>query len=201
MQSLSSAVKPAFRDPPRDAQAVFRAVMNAMARPGRILPLPADFTCPAPLIPTAAAILIALADYETPIWLDRALSGADGVAEFLRFHTGGRIVAAPEAASFALIGDPAAAPPLSSFAQGTPDYPDRSATLIYQVEQVMGGGWTLAGPGIADTANFGAAPLPEDFTRQLRDNHAGFPLGVDVIFAAPSSIAALPRSTRILEAR
>lgn len=196
-----SAVQPAFRDPPRDAQGVFRAVMNAMARPGRILPLRTGFDCPLPLSPVAAAILIALADYETPIWLDDALGSTDGVAEFLRFHTGARIVGAAEDASFAVIADPVAAPPLTAFAQGTPDYPDRSATLIYQVERLVTEGWTLAGPGIASEAHLHAAPMPADFVQQLHTNRACFPLGVDMLFAAPGSLAALPRSTRMLEAR
>ena len=196
-----SAVQPAFRDPPRDAQDVFRTVMNAMARPGRILPLRAGFDCPPPLTSAAAAILIALADYETPVWLDAMLSNAEAAVEYLRFHTGARLVSAPEQASFAVIADPVGGPSLSTFAQGTPDYPDRSATLIFQVEHLMCDGWTLAGPGIAGEMRFGAAPLPADFAEQLRDNRARFPLGVDVIFAAPGAVAALPRSTRILEAR
>jgi alpha-D-ribose 1-methylphosphonate 5-triphosphate synthase subunit PhnH len=196
-----SAVQPAFRDPPRDAQGVFRAVMNAMARPGRVLPFRTGFDCPVPLNISAAAILIALADYETPIWLDAALGKADGVTEFLRFHTGARIVGAAEEASFAVIADPAAAPPFTAFAHGAPDYPDRSATLIYQVERLTAEGWTLTGPGIAGKAALGAAPLPADFARQHNANYARYPLGVDVLFAAPGAIAALPRSTRIVEAR
>jgi alpha-D-ribose 1-methylphosphonate 5-triphosphate synthase subunit PhnH len=196
-----SAVQPAFRDPPRDAQAIFRAVMDAMARPGRIRHVAAAFTPPAPLEPAAAAILLALADYETSLWLDRALGEAAGVSEFLRFHTGAKLVGSPEQASFAVIADPAAAPLLSGFAQGTPDYPDRSTTVILQVRQLSSEGWRLAGPGIAGEIAFSAAPLPDDFAQQLAGNRARYPLGVDVIFAAPGAIAALPRSTRIVEAR
>jgi alpha-D-ribose 1-methylphosphonate 5-triphosphate synthase subunit PhnH len=196
-----SAVQPAFRDPPRDAQAVFRAVMQAMARPGRIEKLTTSFTAPAPLGPSAAAILLALADYETAIWLDGALSEAAAVSDFLRFHTGAKLVSEPEQAGFAVLADPPSAPPLSGFAQGTPDYPDRSTTVIFQMPELSSDGWRLAGPGIAGETTFSAAPLPEDFARQLAANRARFPQGVDVIFAAPGAIAALPRSTRIVEER
>jgi alpha-D-ribose 1-methylphosphonate 5-triphosphate synthase subunit PhnH len=196
-----SAVQPAFRDPPRDAQAVFRAVMDAMAQPGSIQAVAPTFTLPAPLGPVAAAIALALADYETPIWLDAALSRRAEIGAFLRFHTGAKLVAAPEEASFALIAAPLAAPQLSAFAQGTPDYPDRSTTVIFQVDELTKHGWRLAGPGIAREIGFGLAPLPEDFAQQLHDNRARFPLGVDVIFAASGAVAALPRTTRILEAR
>lgn len=197
----SSAIRPAFIDPPRQAQAVFRTVMDAMARPGRILPLDAGFAPPAPLNPATAAILIALADFETPVWLDAPLARQSEVADFLRFHTGARLAATAEAAAFVLIADPANAPPLAAFAQGTPDYPDRSATVILQVEGLTADGWLLAGPGINGQARFSASPLQEGFDEQLRGNRARFPLGVDLIFAGPAAIAALPRSTRILEAR
>ncbi|WP_088348624.1 MULTISPECIES: phosphonate C-P lyase system protein PhnH [Rhodomicrobium] len=196
-----SAIQPAFADASRGAQAVFRSVMDAMSRPGRITPLDAGFAPPAPLNAAAAAILIALADFETPLWLDGPLARHGEVAEFLRFHTGAKLAPTPDAAAFAVIADPASAPTLGAFAQGTPDYPDRSTTVILQVERLTPDGWQIAGPGINGHAHFGATPLPGDLTHQFKNNRARFPLGVDLIFAGPSEIAALPRSTRILEAR
>jgi len=199
---IRSAIKPACRDVPREAQAVFRTVMDAMARPGRVMALDAGFTPPVPLGPAAAAILLTLADFETPIWLDGSLSREPDVAEFLRFHTGARLAATLDAAAFALVADAANAPPLTAFAQGTPDYPDGSATVIFQVETLNAAGpWTFAGPGIDGEIAFGAAPLPADFVDQLGDNRARFPLGVDMIFAARGTIAALPRSSAHVGAR
>jgi alpha-D-ribose 1-methylphosphonate 5-triphosphate synthase subunit PhnH len=195
------AIRPGFQDIPGESQTVFRAVMNAMARPGTIHEIDAHFTPPAPLNPAAAAILLTLADFETAVWLDTALSEGNGAADFLRFHTGAKFNAAPEEANFALISDPASVPPLASFAQGTPDFPDRSTTLVIQVSLLSRDGWRLTGPGIDGETALGAWPLPPGFDDQLRDNHSLFPLGVDVIFAAPERIAALPRSTRIEETR
>src|SRR5262245_16205137 len=142
-----SAVQPAFRDPPREAQSVFRAVMSALARPGRIHDIAVGFTAPAPLGAVSAAILLALADSATPLWLDAPLAGSPAVAEFLRFHTGAKLAAAPEEAAFAVVADPGRAPPLAAFALGTPDYPDRSTTIIFQIERLLPEGWRLAGPG------------------------------------------------------
>jgi alpha-D-ribose 1-methylphosphonate 5-triphosphate synthase subunit PhnH len=34
---------------------------------------------------------------------------------------------------------------------------------------------------------------------RLRDNRVLFPRGIDLIFAAPGSVAALPRSSRLVE--
>lgn len=196
MNHTAQSIQPAFCEPPREAQAVFRTVMEAMARPGRMFPLAAGFTPPAPLLPTAAAIVLTLADFETPIWLDGALDENEVVRQFLRFHTGARLVSDPVEAAFALIADPVAAPPLDTFAQGTAEYPDRSATLIFQVDELLCNGWQFEGPGIEGRQMFSAAPLRADFLAQLTDNRGRFPCGVDLIFAAGNAIAALPRSTR-----
>ncbi len=143
------AVALAFADPVRDAQAAFRAVMNAMARPGSVQPVAGLAGAPAPLSPTAAAIAVALADYETPLWLDPALAAAPDVGAWLTFHTGARIIAEPARAAFALIADAAALPDLETFAQGTDIYPDRSTTLILQVASLTSGAaLKLAGPAL-----------------------------------------------------
>jgi alpha-D-ribose 1-methylphosphonate 5-triphosphate synthase subunit PhnH len=196
----AASIRAAFANPVREAQATFRATMDAMAHPGRIVACPSGVHPPAPLRPTAAAVILTLADYETSIWLDAPLRESAEVAAFLRFHTGARLVDDPAAAAFALIADPRGLPPLSAFGQGEPAYPDRSTTLILQMQALGGERWRLAGPGIDGETLFGAAPLPGDFAAQLTDNRARFPLGVDLIFTAADQIAALPRSTRIMEA-
>ena len=188
----------AFADPVFDAQRVFRAAMNALARPGSILDLGASVRPPEPLSPELAALALALADHETPIWLDAALAGSDEVRDFLRFHTGAPITTRPDEAAFALVGNPALCPPLASFAQGTPEYPDRSTTLfIHPVELGGDGGFTLRGPGIADTAQLGIASLPPDFANQWADNRRLFPRGVDLLFVANGRVAGLPRTTQL----
>lgn len=179
-----------------DSQAAFRAVMRACSRPGqieRVRPVPA----PAALMPATAAFLRALADYETPIWLDRSLTETPAVNDWLRFETGAPMTHDPSEAIFAVISDPARMPPLDRFATGTADYPDRSTTVILQVSQFGGPVMALAGPGIRGKSSFAADPLPHDFPERLAANHALFPRGVDFIFAAGDRIAALPRSTHV----
>jgi len=150
------------------------------------------------LTPATAALLLALSDFETSIWLDQTLRDGPEISAFLRFHTGSKLVVEPDAADFAVIAAPRAMPRLQAFAQGTLAYPDRSTTVIVQVETLKTDGWRLTGPGIRSVNQFSADPLPDDFVAQL--NGQAFPCGVDVVFVADPGIAALPRSIRISEA-
>jgi alpha-D-ribose 1-methylphosphonate 5-triphosphate synthase subunit PhnH len=192
---------PGFADPVHDAQAAFRAVMDALARPGRIRALEAGLTPPAPLTPELAAVALALTDADTPVWLDAALAAAPEVAAYLRFHTGAPLTDDPARAAFAFVREPARCPPLGRFALGTPAYPDTSTTLVLALDAITpGAGLHLTGPGIAGSARMALAPLPEGFTAQLAENRADFPLGVDLILTAPGQVAGLPRSTVVTEA-
>jgi alpha-D-ribose 1-methylphosphonate 5-triphosphate synthase subunit PhnH len=192
-----NAVAAGFAEPVLAAQATFRTVMDAMARPGTVRPL-AGITAPAPLSPTAAAIALTLVDYETLFWLDAPLAAAGEVARFISFHTGARVTGDPADAAFAFVAAPAAAPRFASFAQGTLEYPDRSTTLVLQVPQVAEGeGLVLRGPGILGTRQLAASPLPADFLAQLADNRARFPRGVDILLASADAVAGLPRSLHV----
>ncbi len=192
---------PGFADPVHDAQATFRAVMEALARPGLVRPLAPGLQPPAPLTPELAAIALALTDADTPVWLDPALAEAPAVAAYLRFHTGAPLTADPARAAFALVRDPARCPPFDRFAPGTPAYPDTSTTLVLALDRITEGmGLHLTGPGIRGTARMALAPLPDGFVGQLATNRADFPLGIDLILTAPGRVAGLPRSTTVTEA-
>lgn len=187
-----------FSDPVFDAQAIFRAVMDAMARPGTIQPAKARPRPPQPLSPVAAAVALALCDHDTPLWLDPVLKQAAAVANWLGFHTGAPLVDLPADAHFALVADPASLIALENFAQGTQEYPDRSTTLVLQVASLSSGDrLALGGPGIDGSTRFAPTPLPRHFVEQWKQNRARFPRGVDLVLAAPEGIACLPRTTRI----
>jgi alpha-D-ribose 1-methylphosphonate 5-triphosphate synthase subunit PhnH len=189
-----SAVAAGFAEPVLAAQATFRTVMDAMARPGTVRQL-AGIAAPAPLSPTTAAIALTLLDYETPFWLDAPLAAAPQVARWLSFHTGAPRTDDPATAAFAFVADSAATPAFDTFALGSQEYPDRSTTLVLQVERVgSGNGFLLRGPGIAGTRRLSAAPLPADFLDRLAENRAHFPRGVDIVLASADAVAALPRS-------
>ncbi len=194
----ASHIEGGFAEPVLDAQAAFRAVMDAMARPGTASTLAGKATPPAPLSATAATVALTLCDHDTPVWLDPALKGSAAVTAWLGFHTGAPLASTPAEAHFALVADTATLIALENFAQGSQDYPDRSATLILQVDSLDGGApLRLEGPGIETVATLAPTPMPRHFVEQWRQNSGRFPRGVDLVLAAPGKLACLPRTTRI----
>ena len=184
-------------DPVLDSQRIFRAVLEAMAHPGRVVAVEGPTETPRPLHRAAAAVCLALVDLETPLWLDPAARTPE-VLEGLRFHCGCPIVEEVRGARFALVVDARSMPPLEAYDGGSDEYPDRSATLIVQVGALTAdAGKRLTGPGIAGEARLAVDGVPERFWAELRDNHARFPRGVDVILVAPAGVAALPRTTEV----
>jgi alpha-D-ribose 1-methylphosphonate 5-triphosphate synthase subunit PhnH len=188
----------AFTEPVFGAQTTFRRIMDAMARPGTVqrladLPVP-----PAPLSASAGAVALTLCDHDTPVWLDTALTVSEPVASWLGFHTGAPIVRTPADAHFVFCANPAELIALENFAQGSQEYPDRSATIVLQVADFEQGEMlSLRGPGIKDETGIAPHPLPRHFVEQWKQNRARFPRGVDVILAGPNAVAGLPRSVRV----
>ncbi|MEM7733547.1 MAG: phosphonate C-P lyase system protein PhnH [Pseudomonadota bacterium] len=178
-----------FHDAPVEAARAFRAAMSAMARPGRIEPLDAA-TPPAPTSKAAGSLLLTLADHETGVYLAGDHDCA-AMRDWLTFHTSAPLVA-PQDAAFAL-GAWEALLPLSSYPVGTPEYPDRSTTLIVEMEDLHGEGALLKGPGIKEAARLN---LPDANLMQANNRH--FPLGLDFFLTCGSRVAALPRSTKVM---
>jgi alpha-D-ribose 1-methylphosphonate 5-triphosphate synthase subunit PhnH len=188
----------AFAESSLASQSAFRAVMDVLARPGEIRKIE-GLAAPARLLPAAAALIVMLADYETPVWLDPALQKSSAVGEWIRFQTGAPVTTDPSKAAFALIGDSRNMPDFTGFSLGSEDYPDRSTTVIAQIDSFAGTAMMIRGPGIDGTRSFAASPLPDDFVSRLGANRELFPRGVDLILTTGDSVAALPRSVRITQ--
>lgn len=185
-----------FRDPIHDAQKAFRALLSAMSRPGTIIELPQPATAPQPMGPALAAIALALLDDTTPVWLDTTLS-TDTVLQYLRFHSGVRVVSDPKQAAFGFCGTPQNLTDLRLFPHGDATYPDRSATLVLQLPSLTDGPRvTLTGPGIETAISVAPAGLPDWFWQAWNENTERYPLGIDVILADGRSVIGLPRTTK-----
>jgi len=190
----------AFADPVSSAQVTFRAILDAMARPGSLRPLKVPLSPPPPMNRGAAAVALTLCDQDTPVWLDAELRASARVVEWLRFHCGCRLVEEPEQAAFAFASRAGDIPAFERFNIGTVDYPDRSTTIVLQVETLSSApGLVLTGPGIRDRETLHADPLPSDMVQRLVSNRSLFPRGIDLVLATQDAVAALPRSVRVVE--
>jgi alpha-D-ribose 1-methylphosphonate 5-triphosphate synthase subunit PhnH len=187
-----------FADKVLSAQATFRSVMDAMARPGSVRRVAAVARAPGAMMRGTAAIALTLFDHDTPVWLDPLMSETPDVTKWLKFHTGAPVTANSSISSFAMIGDARALPALDRFAFGSNEYPDRSTTLILQVESLtQGPPLELCGPGIDGTAVLQAAIQPANLFERLDINRTLFPRGIDVVLVADDAIVAIPRTTRL----
>jgi alpha-D-ribose 1-methylphosphonate 5-triphosphate synthase subunit PhnH len=189
-----------FADKVLSAQSVFRSVMDAMARPGSIQRIASAAGEPATMMRGTAAIALTLFDHDTPIWLDAQMSATADVAKWLKFHTSAPVVADSSIAGFALVGDSENLPSLDRFAFGSNEYPDRSTTLILQVESLTDGPVVeLRGPGIDGSAALRASIQPRDLFERLTINATLFPRGIDVVLVHDDAIVAIPRTTRLVK--
>jgi len=188
------ALEAGFADPVGDAQIAFRALLDAMARPGRVATFAAPAKAPPGFGVAAAAIALALADIDTPVWLGASCAPA---GDWVRFHCGARIVADPGASRFAFAGV-ADGPALADLDAGSDEYPDRSSTLVLEVPHLAATGpIALRGPGIEAAHTATIAGLPPEFWMQRAMLHEIFPRGIDIVFVAGASALALPRTTRV----
>jgi alpha-D-ribose 1-methylphosphonate 5-triphosphate synthase subunit PhnH len=188
-----------FADKVLSAQSTFRSVMDAMARPGTVQRIVAGAGGPAAMMRGAAAIALTLFDHDTPVWLDPAMAATSDMAKWLKFHTGAPVVADSSVSGFALVSDGGELPPLDRFSFGTDEYPDRSTTLILQVESLTeGASFDLSGPGIDGTAVLRATIKPPELFERLAINATLFPRGIDLVLVADDAIVAIPRTTRLV---
>lgn len=185
----TTALQGGFDAPPQQSALAFRQIMEAMARPGQIREI-TGAEPPAPLSQAAATVILTLCDTETPIHLGGTHDTPE-VRQWIAFHTGAP-VSGPQDAAFAL-GRWDALAPLHTYPRGTPEYPDRSTTLIVEMPALTRTGATLKGPGIKHEITLS---LPDRAAFQI--NAAQFPLGLDFILTSGTQLAAVPRSTKVL---
>ncbi|MGV6849787.1 MAG: phosphonate C-P lyase system protein PhnH [Marinibacterium sp.] len=190
MTTAQNALSGGFGNAAVDAAHAFRAAMTVMARPGEIARLD-QAAPPAPISKAAGTLILTLCDGETGIHL-AGVADNPAVRDWIAFHTGAPVVAARDAV-FA-VGRWGDLMPLDRFPIGCAEYPDRSATLIVECDDLTPSGAVLTGPGIKTAAHLA---LPD--IAALSANHRLYPLGLDFFFTADTRVAGLPRSTAISE--
>lgn len=189
-----SQVSAGFADPVHDAQTAFRAILDALSRPGQRVAVGQPVKSLA-IGPAMAHVLLALTDDDTAVWWQHDERAA---IDWLRFHTGAYQAGAPADASFAVLTDAAGLPRIADFASGSAEAPERSATLLLEVVSLdKGPSVEWRGPGILGTQTVCIAGLSDDFWAQWQANQAAFPQGVDIIFTCEGEALGLPRTTRV----
>jgi alpha-D-ribose 1-methylphosphonate 5-triphosphate synthase subunit PhnH len=187
-----------FIDPPRDAQKVYRAVLQAMAHPGRIATLDVSLDSVDGINTATAAVALTLLDQDSDVWVSASLHGA--TEHWLSFHCGCPIVEGETlGAAFAIAGSGDTHPPLETAILEDPERPDLSTTLILECPTLENGPrCRITGPGIKGEA-FIAPRVREGFWTERAALRPLLPIGVDLILTTGSQLMALPRTTLVEE--
>ena len=179
---------------PADSQRVFRAVLGALAEPGKAMTLPDTGVMPQALVPA-----LALADLSTGVCVlenpDERWSAAGATATSAPLWPAemARLVAALR---------PVTADEVRSLCRGSADAPEDGAMVALSVRDVVGGPrrWRLSGPGIDGHAVVAPAGLPDGFLAARADAVGGYPAGIDVLLVTDDGrVVGLPRTTTITE--
>ncbi len=187
--------EPGFTNPVQAAQQTFRALLVALANPGKIETLKVDIHPPEGLSRSCGAACLTLLDLETRLWLQPSIN--QNIQDWLVFHAGCRLVSQPALADFAVILDSQELPSLDTFCWGTPEDPETSTTVLIQLERLTGGTVKqLRGPGILETRSL-SVPMPNQFWADWQLNHQSYPLGVDSYCFAENHLVGLPRSVEV----
>ena len=188
-----------LQDPVLGSQAIFRAMLEALSRPGISVQVPAlGVEGPDALPQEVLTLLVSICDHDTPIWLEQPLRAAP-LARWLAFHCSAPTTVDPIQASFAVLrGSSARSAMLDQFAQGDVRYPERSTTVIFTCDDLTAGApIALTGPGVEARLTIRPSGLPGDFLAMAQANHEMFPRGVDILLVAGAQMVGLPRSTKL----
>ncbi len=93
MSVKAEALTGGFSDAVFDSQRIFKKLMDGMARPGTPQTIETAVAPPSPLAPATGAVLLALCDHDTPVWLSVSLRKTT-VPGLIGFLTGAAVTAA-----------------------------------------------------------------------------------------------------------
>jgi alpha-D-ribose 1-methylphosphonate 5-triphosphate synthase subunit PhnH len=191
-----------------DAQQVFRCILDAMARPGKVNLLPVTGLCPpGGWCSRVAAVAFTLLDREVAFCV---LGGeTEEITNYLAVNTGSRPVQV-EAADFIIAPGREAIPGLALAGRGTLEHPDGGATVIIIIDEILFDGEipaasehrglavTLSGPGIPGHRRLLFRGLHPSYLEHFKVLNREYPQGVDwIIVAGDGRVACLPRTTTV----
>lgn len=196
-------------DSVHDTQRIYRALLNAVARPGTIqdigaaigkLDLSLEFNR------TAAAISLTLLDGEVGHAV--RMSASQPLSDYIRRMTFSPAMPLNRADYVFADGDSDAAAIaglIEPLRRGTHEAPDLGATLFLNVKELGSRAacerrWTLSGPGIAAETDCCITGLADGWLAEREKANAEYPLGIDLfLYTEQGLLVALPRTTNIRE--
>jgi len=188
-----------------DSQKIFRVLLDAFARPGKINKI-TDLKIKPPLNVSKAAleIFFTLLDLEVGfyVWCFDEQKRRK-IEEYIVLNTGSN----PrdlESADFVLALNDLSE--LKKVKKGGLEYPEQGATVVRVVEEIgenLEGNFltlTLTGPGINGKKTVSLRGVKREEIIEIIEVNKDFPLGIDFLFVdKKDKILALPRSTKIVE--
>ena len=174
-------------DPVHDTRATFRALCDAMSRPGTVQHVPGERG--------DHAVAATLVDHEVTVHTtDESLRAA--------LAASGRLAAAHPTDADIVHADGVPSWDIRDLDRGSLVEPSDGVTVLYHLEQVSTvsrDGTTrlqLSGPGVPGTRAVSVG-LPADEVEALAEAQSTYPRGVDAILTAGNRIVALPRSVTL----
>jgi alpha-D-ribose 1-methylphosphonate 5-triphosphate synthase subunit PhnH len=188
-----------FSDQVFTSQQYYRLLLDAMARPGKIVMLPRlEIVPPEGLFWPLAGLAFTLLDQETTF---AVLPNNQSWNRYLCLNTGSR-QAAVSGAEFIILDGRVDLPELLTINRGELLFPDRGATLMIMVQAVGGADadikLTLQGPGIAGKKDLALSGLCPVNLERVQTLNREFPLGVDLMISDNAgALVCIPRSSII----
>ncbi|GHJ36989.1 phosphonate C-P lyase system protein PhnH [Streptomyces sp. TS71-3] len=183
---------------PTQAQRTFRAVLDALARPGTPGRLPGDApgSVPAVLLP-----VLALADLGTGICVADAAGDPENWSAVAGVATSAPVAPLEEAALVTALRT-ITPDQVRRLRRGDARRPEDGALLCVPISDVQGGGrtWRLSGPGVPGELAVAPQGVPDGLLAARAEAVAAFPAGIDLLLTTPGGrVIGLPRSTAIVE--
>ncbi len=183
-----------------DSQNLYRRMLDAIARPGKVVALPClDICPPSGLSVYASGLAFTLLDGDTSFAI---LPASEPWQDYLTVNTGAR-PAAPADAEFILLAGREYGPQITVARRGDLLAPERGATIFAMVDAIdsaAGGGLrlTFAGPGVDGRAAVSVTGLNVANLENILSLNREYPLGVDCFLAdRQGRLVAMPRSTAV----
>jgi len=195
---VNSRIESAF-DKVYDTQKIYRQLLDALARPGKVCTLPElEIQPPTGLSKPLAGITFTLLDSETTFSF---FPQNDVLEQYTCLNTGAKASLVPKA-EFIIVDGMKDFPLIEEINRGTLLSPELGSTVLLMVDQVSIGGtgtqMTLSGPGIKGQIKVVIAGLLSMNLERIVKLNQEYPLGVDLFFVDPrGQFTAVPRSSLV----